>query len=166
MADILHIQEQQESEPSTPKLSENRYHKIMLDGLAKKNLPEFSDFTNRVAQAIIECDSCRAKKIHGVANILDVPLAEMQGQLKKENTNFKELLSLVSFHLAIIHIIGGDSAEIISYSLGYSERKQFEEAFKRWSKLTMGKFVKYYNLHTLTLGRENTRFKKNASNNT
>jgi AraC-like DNA-binding protein len=68
-------------------------------------------------------------------------LRNMQRKLKDKASNYKEILEDTRKHLAQSYLKQVNlSLGEVSYLIGFSDRSNFNRAFKRWSKLTPGDY--------------------------
>lgn len=65
-------------------------------------------------------------------------------QLAEEGTNFRELLTRHRNARAVAGLCRGEAIEVLSDTLGFSERAAFERAFKTWQGVTPAKFQAQY----------------------
>jgi len=95
----------------------------------------------QVSSKIIEHLPGGVPKRGDIAEMLQVSLRSLQRRLKEEETSFKDLLentrkALAAQYLREPHRSIGE----IAYLLGFSERGNFNRAFKRWTGMTPGEF--------------------------
>ena len=95
----------------------------------------------QVRSKIIEQLPGGVPKQGNIAEMLQMSLRSLQRRLKEEETSFKDLLedtrkALAAKYLRESHRSIGE----ISYLLGFSERGNFNRAFKRWTGKTPGEF--------------------------
>lgn len=127
--------------------SEMHYHQLVEQSIKKIKWPNAGDFSEKIMQATIMRFGEYSMEIEDVANDLKITVNAIKSHLNLEGESFVRLRIKVRHHLSIFHLIEGKSIDTIACHLGFSERKTFEQAFKRWTGLTPREFQKYYELY-------------------
>lgn len=70
------------------------------------------------------------------AKVFAVSVRSLQDQLKKEGTEFRQLLQQTREQLAKKYLQDQYTVEDITYLLGFSDHSTFRKAFKKWTGLT------------------------------
>lgn len=96
-----------------------------------------NDLIQQVRSKIYEALPLGTPRQSDVAKELGMSLRNMQRKLKDKGSNYKEILEDTRKHLAQsylkqVHLSLGE----VSYLIGFSDRSNFNRAFKRWTKLT------------------------------
>jgi AraC-like DNA-binding protein len=102
---------------------------------------EHDSIAMQVRSKIIEQLTGGVPKQENIAEALQMSLRSLQRRLKEEETNFKGLLEDTRKALAVKYLREPHrSISEIAYLLGFSERGNFNRAFKRWTGKTPGEF--------------------------
>ncbi|MDQ0194170.1 AraC family transcriptional regulator [Paenibacillus wynnii] len=100
-------------------------------------------FSEIVSLAIIKRFDGSIPRIQDIARGLGFSVRSIQLQLKKDNTTFKDLLTLIRKNMAERYLKDPSfSISDISYALGFSEPVSFHLAFKKWTGQTPGGYRK------------------------
>ena len=96
---------------------------------------------DKVCRMIMEKLKGETPEIESIARRLAMSPRNLQRQLKKEGTTYRQLLDHVKKEQAIVLL---EQTEIpiseIAFHLGYSEQSAFNRAFKRWTGATPGQY--------------------------
>jgi AraC-like DNA-binding protein len=100
-------------------------------------------FSETVSHAIIKKFAGTTPRIQEIARSLGLSIRSLQLQLSKEDTTFKDLLTVIRKNMAEGYLKNPQlSISDISYALGFSEPVSFHIAFKKWTGQTPGGFRK------------------------
>ncbi|WP_410513485.1 AraC family transcriptional regulator [Paenibacillus sp. BR2-3] len=100
-------------------------------------------FSEIVSLAIIKRFDGSIPRIQDIARSLGFSVRSIQLQLKKDNTTFKDLLTIIRKNMAERYLKDPSfSISDISYALGFSEPVSFHLAFKKWTGQTPGGYRK------------------------
>lgn len=82
-----------------------------------------------------------SRGIEAVAAVLKLHPRTLQRRLREEGTRFAEVHDRARYHAAMARLQQGDtSLEDLSEQLGFSDRRSFTRAFKRWSGVSPSVF--------------------------
>jgi AraC-like DNA-binding protein len=124
---------------SLPLVSRNAYLKELLferaESIEKDLMPStLSTLVIKTIKANIESGSIG---VLAIAQRLNMSRQTLHRKLKKEDTNFSELLTQVRKRLAVEHLSNNRCRiEQLSEKLGYEEPSAFHKAFKTWFNMT------------------------------
>lgn len=102
-------------------------------------------FSEVVSIAIIKSFDGTIPRIQDIARSLGFSVRSIQLQLKKDNTTFQDLLTVIRKNMAERYLKNPSfSISDISYALGFSDPVSFHLAFKKWTGQTPGDYRKQY----------------------
>jgi len=110
------------------------------DILAK--LPQENELLLQIEEHIIQNMGTGMLDVEMVAGKLNVHRSTLHRKLKKSGTSFKELLATIKKRFAEFYLEQGMSIDQIAFLLGYSNRSNFQVAFKSWFGKPPGAYIK------------------------
>lgn len=112
-------------------------------------LPTSPSLTTTVKKLILrQIQEDGFPKIVQVADKLGMGHRTLQRRLKKEDTQFGQLVSDIKMELASKHLLENQqSIEEVAFLLGYSEASSFVRAFKQWKGISPGRFLRQSTPH-------------------
>lgn len=126
----------------TPVISPNKNLLEYFENYAKEFLAKLepSKMTYKVKHLLLSNMDDDNMTIRNVAKKLAVSVRTLQAHLKKEDTEFSELLRSTREQLAKKYIKENYSVEDITYLIGFSDPSTFRKAFKKWTGFTPKEF--------------------------
>lgn len=106
------------------------------------NLPEENEFLVQIKEYIIRNMGTGKLNVEMVADKLNVHRSTLHRKLKESGTSFKDLLAAIRKRYAELYLEQGMSIDQIAFLLGYSNRSNFQVAFKSWFGTPPGAYIK------------------------
>ena len=120
-----------------------------LQAILKKQADEFLAQLPQEDELLVQIEKYMIKNlgsgllaIDTMANAFEIHRSTLHRKLKESGTSFKELLTKVRKHFATLYLDQGMSIDQIAFLLGYSNRSNFQVAFKSWFDTTPGVYIK------------------------
>lgn len=103
-------------------------------------MPHHQGAAARVHALLMSRPALRSRGIEQVATALALHPRNLQRRLHAQGTSFAALQDEASFRSAVALMREGQALEAIGETLGFSDRRSFTRAFKRWSGMTPSEF--------------------------
>jgi AraC-like DNA-binding protein len=106
-------------------------------------MPTDTSFLTSARRAICAALSAQNGTLHGVAQRLRMSSRTLQRRFQDEGTAFEEQLDGVRRELALQHLAERDTSQgELAFLLGFSDVSAFHRAFRRWTGMAPGAWVK------------------------
>lgn len=106
-------------------------------------MPTDTAFLTRARRSICEALAAQSATLHDVAGRLQLSSRTLQRRLQDEGTSFDAQLDDIRRQLALQHLAERNTSQgELAFLLGFSDVSAFHRAFRRWTGLAPGAWVK------------------------